>query len=203
MIFCILASVFLFIFMLAAFHRSANIKDFLTENAEDVKNILSSWILVSAVDNILLSVLLSQFIPIVPKFISDIQIYDYQLNKFGFTFVSVTVFHLLKNAFTFLFYSSVGNREHLEMLALIATRFYFIESLILIVLNFSLYFYPVDLIVFFRITVIFLAGFFILKNLIYFFHNQPILPEKWYYKFLYICTLQIVPIFVLWKFLFY
>ncbi|TQE61297.1 DUF4271 domain-containing protein, partial [Leptospira interrogans] len=40
------------------------------------------------------------------------------------------------------------------------------------------------------------------KNLVYIFHNQPILPEKWYYKFLYICTLQIVPVLVLWKFLF-
>ncbi|MBE2274452.1 MAG: DUF4271 domain-containing protein, partial [Flavobacteriales bacterium] len=27
--------------------------------------------------------------------------------------------------------------------------------------------------------------------------------KKWYYKFLYICTLQIIPVLVLWKVLFF
>lgn len=202
-IFCILGSIFAFIILLYIFHREANLKDFLMESIQDSNNIAPSWILISVVNCVLISVLLSRFIPVVPGFIFDIRIFGYQLNKFGFTFFSLIGFYIVKNFLSFLFYSSVGNGKSLKGLTLVASKFYFLESVGLIILCFALYFYPVDLVIFFRVIMFFLGLLFILKNLIYIFHNQSILPEKWYYKFLYICTLQIVPVLVLWKFLFY
>ena len=44
---------------------------------------------------------------------------------------------------------------------------------------------------------------FLFKQIYYILHSSNILPQKWYYKFLYICTLQIVPVLVLWKLLFF
>jgi hypothetical protein len=115
----------------------------------------------------------------------------------------VVAFDIIKNFLTFLFYSSIGDGKNLKGLALISAKYYFLESIGLIVAGFSLYYFPLDLVQYFYVVIIVMVSLFVLKNLIYIFHNQAILPEKWYYKFLYICTLQIVPVLVLWKFLFY
>ena len=41
------------------------------------------------------------------------------------------------------------------------------------------------------------------QNSISTFNRNPTLPKEWYYKFLYICTLQILPHLVVWKFYFF
>lgn len=202
-VYCILGSIFAYIIVLSVFNRDADIRDFLTQKIEDSNNLTPSWTIISIVRSVMIALLLSQFVPVVPKFISDVQIFGLQLNKFGFTFLSVLAFDLIKNLFTFLFYNSVGDGKNLKGLALISSKFYFLESIGLLFAGFTLFFYPVDLVQYFYAVIIILILLFVLKNLIYIFHNQAILPEKWYYKFLYICTLQIVPVLVLWKFLFY
>jgi len=202
-VYCILGSIFAYIIVLSVFNRDANIKDFLTQKIEDSNNLTPSWTIISIVRSVMISLLLSQFVPVVPKFASDIQLFGIQLNKFGFTFLTVIIFDIIKNLLTFLFYSSIGNGKNLKGLALISGKFYFLESIGLIIAGFVLYYYPLDLVQYFYVIIIVLISLFVLKNLIYIFHNQAILPEKWYYKFLYICTLQIVPVLVLWKFLFY
>lgn len=202
-IYCILASIFAYIVVLYVFNREANLKEFLAQKAEDSNNLPPSWTIISLVRSLLIAVLLSQFIPVVPRFISDFRFFGFQLNKFGFTFLAVIAYDLLKNLLTFLFYNSVGAGKNLKELALISSKYYFLESLGLIAAVFALYYYPIDRVEFFHVLIVILLSLFVLKNLIYLFHNQSILPEKWYYKFLYICTLQIVPALVLWKFLFY
>lgn len=117
--------------------------------------------------------------------------------------MSVVVFDIIRNMLTFFFYSSIGSGKNLKGLTLVSSKFYFLESIALIIAGFTLYFYPIDPVKYFYFIIGLVVGSFVLKNLIYIFHNQTILPEKWYYKFLYICTLQIVPTLVLWKFLFY
>jgi len=151
----------------------------------------------------MVALLLSQFVPVVPKSISEIHIFGRELNKFGFTIITLLGFDVMRNILTFLFYSSIGNGKNLKGLTLMASKFFFLESIAFIILGFILYYYPIDLVRYFYLIICLFIGSFILKNLIYLFHSHPILPEKWYYKFLYICTLQIVPILVLWKFLFY
>ncbi|MNK22730.1 hypothetical protein D3C87_410110 [compost metagenome] len=202
-VYCILGSIFAYIIVLSVFNRDANIKDFLLQKIEDSNNLLPSWAIISVVRAVMISLLLSQFVPVVPRFVSDVQLFEFQLNKFGFTFLAVVSFDVIKNLLTFLFYNSVGDGKNLKGLALISSKFFFLESIGLIVAGFALYYYPLDLVRYFYVIIFVLISLFILKNLIYIFHNQAILPEKWYYKFLYICTLQIVPVLVLWKFLFY
>ena len=202
-VYCILGSIFAYIIVLSVFNRDANIKDFLLQKVEDSNNLTPSWTIISIVRSVMISLLLSQFVPVVPKFISDIQLFGLQLNKFGFTFLAVISFDIIKNWLTFFFYNSIGDGKNLKGLALMSSKFFFLESIGLIIAGFVLYHYPVDLVQYFYAVIFILISLFILKNLIYIFHNQAILPEKWYYKFLYICTLQIVPILVLWKFLFF
>jgi len=202
-VYCILGSIFIYIILLSVFQRDANIKDFLTQKIEDSNNLTPSWLIISIVRCVMLSLLLSQFVPVIPKVFSEIQFFGYQINKFGFTLMSVIVFDIIRNMLTFFFYSSIGSGKNLKGLTLVSSKFYFLESIALIIAGFTLYFYPIDPVKYFYFIIGLVVGSFVLKNLIYIFHNQTILPEKWYYKFLYICTLQIVPTLVLWKFLFY
>ncbi len=202
-VYCILGSIFIYIILLSVFQRDANIKDFLMQKAEDSSNLTPTWLIVSVVRCVMIAVLLSQFVPVIPKHFSDIQLFGLQLNKFGFTFITLLLFDMMRNIMTFLFYSSVGSARNLKGLTLVASKFFFLETIAFIILGFVLYYYPIDLVRYFYGIICLLIGSFVLKNLIYLFHSQPILPEKWYYKFLYICTLQIVPVLVLWKFLFY
>lgn len=200
---CILGSIFIYIILLSVFQREASIKDFLLQKIEDSNNLTPSWVIISMVKCIMTSLLLSQFVPIVPKFISDIQLFGFQINKFGFTLLALLSFDIVRNILTFFFYSSVGSVKNLRGLTLVSSKYYFLESIAFILASFALYYFPIDLVKYFYFIIGLVVGSFILKNLIYIFHNQAILPEKWYYKFLYICTLQIVPVLVLWKFLFY
>ncbi|WP_028121985.1 DUF4271 domain-containing protein [Epilithonimonas tenax] len=202
-VYCILGSIFAYIIVLSVFNRDANIKDFLTQKIEDSNNLTPSWTIISIVRSVMITVILSQFVPVVPKFVSDLQLFGIQLNKFGFTFLAVMTFDIVKNILTFLYYNSIGEGKKLKRLASISSKFYFLESIGLIAAGFALYYYPLDLVRYFYVVLFVLISLFVMKNLIYIFHNQAILPEKWYYKFLYICTLQIVPVLVLWKFLFF
>ena len=202
-VYCILGSIFIYIILLSVFQREASIKDFLLQKIEDSNNLTPSWVIISMVKCIMTSLLLSQFVPIVPKFISDIQLFGFQINKFGFTLLALLSFDIVRNILTFLFYSSVGSVKNLRGLTLVSSKYYFLESIAFILASFALYYFPIDPVKYFYFIIGLVVGSFILKNLIYIFHNQSILPEKWYYKFLYICTLQIVPVLVLWKFLFY
>jgi hypothetical protein len=201
-VYCILGSIFIYIILLSVFQRDANIKDFLLQKIEDSNNLTPSWLIISIVKCVMTALLLSQFVPIVPKLFS-IDVFGFQINKFGFTFLTLLIFDIIRNILTFLFYSSVGSSKNLKGLTLVSSKFYFLESIAFIIASFALYFLPIDLVKYFYFIIGLVICSFILKNLIYLFHNQSILPEKWYYKFLYICTLQIVPVLVLWKFLFY
>jgi len=201
-VYCILGSIFIYIILLSVFQRDANVKDFLLLKLEDSNNLTPSWLIISIVKCLMTALLLSQFVPIVPKLFS-IDVLGFQINKFGFTFLALLSFDVIKNILTFLFYSSIGSGKNLKGLTLVSSKFYFLESIVFIIASFALYFFPVDLVKYFYFIIGMVIFSFFLKNLIYIFHNQSILPEKWYYKFLYICTLQIVPFLVLWKFLFY
>ncbi|WP_232815864.1 DUF4271 domain-containing protein [Chryseobacterium capnotolerans] len=73
----------------------------------------------------------------------------------------------------------------------------------MIILCVTHYYFPIDRNKIFPYYFFFFAFVFIFKVFFYLFHKNKILPEKWYYKFLYICTLQIAPLLLLWKLLFF
>lgn len=202
-IFILLGCIFLYLFMMNVIEREANLKDFLLQKYFDASNNLPSWVITSCVTVLTLSVLISQYIPIVPKYIADLQIVGYQLNKFGFCLLAIVFFYLIKSTLGFLFFQSIGDGKRWSIFYFTSTKFYFILSFLLIILCVTHYYFPIDRNKMFLYYLIFFSFVFIFKVFFYLFHKNNILPEKWYYKFLYICTLQIAPLLLLWKLLFF
>jgi Domain of unknown function (DUF4271) len=202
-IFILLGCIFLYLFMMNVVEREANLKDFLLQKYFDASNNLPSWVITSCVITLTLSVLISQYIPVVPKYVADLQILGYQLNKFGFCLIAVIFFYAIKSSLGFLFFQSIGDGKKWTVFYFTSTKFYFVLSFLLIILCVTHYYFPIDRNKMFLYYIFFFSFVFIFKVFFYLFHKNNILPEKWYYKFLYICTLQIVPVLVLWKFLFY
>lgn len=203
MIFILLGCIFLYLFMMNIVEREANLKDFLLQKYFDASNNLPSWVITSCVTVLTLSVLISQYIPTVPKYIADLQMLGYQLNKFGFCLIAVVLFYIIRSSLGFLFFQSIGDGRKWTVFYFTATKFYFILSFLLIVLCVIHYYFPVDRHKMFLYYLLFFSFVFVFKIFFYLFHKNKILPEKWYYKFLYICTLQIAPLLLLWKLLFF
>lgn len=189
--------------MLISLQREASLKEFLLQKIEDSSNIFLSWLIVSVVNVTLISVLISQFIPFIPEFIKPVSAFGLQLNKFGFTFITIAVFYFLKIAFTFFYFYSVRNQKNWQKFYFSATRFYFITAMLLVVACLQEFYFPLGRLQNLQLYVFFFAIIFVFKNIYYLFHNYRILPSIWYYKILYICTLQIIPLMVLWKFIFH
>ncbi|KAA0126857.1 DUF4271 domain-containing protein [Chryseobacterium sp. SN22] len=202
-IFILLGCIFLYLFMMNIVEREANLKDFLLQKYFDSSNNLPSWVITSCVIVLTLSVLISQYVPTVPKFVADLQILGYQLNKFGFSLIAVILFYLLRTSLGFLFFQSIGDGKKWTVFYFTATKFYFILSFLLIVLCVMHYYFPIDRNEMFLYYLFFFSFVFVFKVFFYLFHKNKILPAKWYYKFLYICTLQIAPLLLLWKLLFF
>lgn len=202
-IFILLGCIFLYLFMINIVEREANLKDFLLQKYFDSSNNLPSWAITSCVIMLTLSVLISQYIPTVPKYVADLQILGYQMNKFGFCLLAVVLFYFVKSGLGFLFFQSIGDGKKWTIFYFTSTKFYFILSFLLFILCVTHYYFPIDRNKMFLYYIMFFSFVFIFKVFFYLFHKNNILPEKWYYKFLYICTLQIAPLLLLWKLLFF
>ena len=170
---------------------------------EDSSNHILIWIIVSLVYCVVLSVLISQYIPIVPEIVAKMHVLGYQLNKFGFTLLSVFLFYFVRMILTYLFYQSIGQAKKWPVFYFAATKFYFVISLILILLVIVHYYFGISKAEVFPWYVLGFCSLFAFKNLFYLFHPQKVFPTEWYYKILYICTLQFVPLLALWKLLFF
>ena len=179
----------------------------------DSSNNLLSWLIISFVSTLLLATLISQSIPIVPKKISDLHFFGYQLNKFGFTFISLIVFYSVKSILSYVFYAGTGSLQKWTLFQFVCSKFYFTLSLVLMILCVYQYFYKVtDLQLIYNFQAhelqlfdYYVYGFafvFLFKISFYLLSPNNILPYNWYYKFLYICTLQFAPVLVLWRVLY-
>ena len=202
-VFVVLLCISLLLFMMISLQRDSNIREFLVQGFADSSNGFASWVIVSAVFSLGLAALISQYLPIVPKVISDFHPLGLELNKFGFTFICVVLFYLLKAFLGFVFYQATGNQKKWAVFYFTNTKFYFILSLILLATLVSHYYLGLDKRLMFRVYAIFLGVAFVFKLSYYLLHKNRILPQQWYYKFLYICTLQIAPVLLLWKVLFF
>lgn len=188
--------------MLISLQRDSSVKEFLQQKFPDSSNNLLSWAIISLVFCLVFSTLISQYIPIIPKKIAEIQIFGYELNKFGFTFITVSGFYLIKNISTYFFFAGTGSIKKWEVFHFTTSKFYFVFSVLLILLCIVHYFYDIDSLLLFNYYYWGLLLAFLFKQIFYITHKNNILPKKWYYKFLYICTLQIAPLLVLWKLFF-
>lgn len=202
-VFIITGCIFLYIFMLLSLQRDSSVREFLTQKFPDSNNNFPGWVIISVVFCLVFSAFLSQYLPVVPKKISNINLFGYELNKFGFTLSVITAFYFIKNFLTYVFFAGTGAIKKWSLFYFTVSKFYFCVSIILIFLCVISYFYPQNELQ--RLPYYF-GGFVILfsfKQFFYFFHKNDFMPQKWYYKLLYICTLQIVPVLVLWKVLFF
>ena len=199
----LLGSVLAYVLMLMYLHREATLKEFLSQQISDTGNVLPTWLIVSVINCVLLAALISQYIPIVPRLVNNVSILGYSLNKFGFTLIVLSIFYFVKIVFTFLFYSSIGQDKKWKAVNFVASRFYFVFSIFLMIAVLVNYYFPIDKHKALQIFVAFVLLVFIFKNIFYSFNKNRILPNEWYYKILYICTLQIAPMLALWRVLFF
>ena len=202
-VFIIVGCILLYIFMLLYLHRDSSVRVFLMQKFADSSNNLLSWLIISLVFTLLMATFLSQSIPIVPKRISDIHFFGYELNKFGFTLLSLILFYSFKSVLSYIFYAGTGSIRRWSLFQFTASKFYFTFSLILMALCFFQYFFESNDLQLFDYYILGFIVVFIFKILFYLLSPNHILPDKWYYKILYICTLQIAPVLALWSVLYF
>ena len=198
----ILIGLFAYVFMLLSLNRESSLKDFILHPISEGANLLANWVIVSMVFVLVMAVLLSQYIPVVPKTISQYHLFGWELNKWGFTLLAITLFYVSKSLVSYLFYMSINEGDRWTRLVFVSTKFYFILSLIIMIINIVHCYFGIDHGIVLRYYWFFAVFVFVFKLFFYGFNKNSILPEDWYYKILYICTLQIIPIGVLWRLLF-
>lgn len=201
-IFTLLGGIAVYIIMFYWLLKGEKLWRFLSKNRTESSNNLPTWVIISSVYLVILSVLLSQYIPIVPRYIEDYQIFNWYLNKIGLMIIILWGYYFIKSIITLIFYKSIRQTKRWFSLAFVAQRFYFIESLVLMGVCVAHYYFPIDRVEAYVYYIIFLIAFFVMKLFFYLFHKEQPLPREWYYKILYICTLQILPLLAVWKFIF-
>ncbi len=201
-VFIIIGCIFLYIIMFLSLRRDSTVREFLLQKLADSTNNFLSWGIIGLVFTLLLATLASQSVPVVPKVISDVKVFGYSLNKFGFTFLLLLVFFLIKNMLSYLLYAGTSSLKRWPAFYFAASKFFFVYSVVIMAMCVAKYFYIIEELLLFDVFFWIMAFAFVFKLFYYLLHPSNILPEKWYYKLLYICTLQIVPILVLWKVLY-
>ena len=202
-VFVLVGCILLYVFMLLYLQRDSSLKVFLMQKFADSSNNFLSWIIISLAHCLLLATLLSQSIPLIPKEITAIHLFGYELNKFGFALTTIVTFYSIKSMLSYFFYAGTGSIKRWTLFQFTASKFYFALSFLLIALCVYQYFYEVLLIELFDYYLIGFGIVFLFKILLYALSPNKILPLKWYYKILYICTLQFIPIILLWRVLYF
>ena len=201
----------LYLFLMNTLQRDASLRSYLLQDYSETSNIFQSWLVIGVINVILLAALVSQYIPVIPRSISNIQVFGLELNKMGFSILAISLFYLIRSTVSFLFFQSLGFGRRWNVFCYASSKFYLIITLLLVVLNFTNYFFGIDIEGNFymidpRNALKFYLSFAVIvllfKNIYYLFNKNEILPFQWYYKILYICTLQIAPVLALWKLLF-
>ena len=201
--FIVTGCILLYTFMLLYLQRDSSVRVFILQKFADSSNNFLSWLIISAVFVLSFATLISQTIPIVPAKIREMNLFGYELNKFGFTLWVLILFYSVKSGLGYLYFAGTGSQEKWPYFQFTASKFYFVASLVLLVACIYQFYINADLSLLYNYYFWGFFGVFLLKILLYLFSPQYILPIKWYYKFLYICTLQIAPVIALWRILYF
>jgi|GEM_PF-87950 len=167
-------------------------------------NLLMNWVVSGFIYVSVSSVLLFDYVQEIPDFVTDnISLWGYNFNEFWFIFIVNSVFYIIKCIFSYLFFVVTGNVKRWKTYVFVVNKLFYFAILPTCLLVFIYYFYPINQDYFFNILVIFFFLLLLLKNIFLIVSANKPLPREWYYKFLYICTLQILPHLILWWFLFF
>lgn len=192
-----------YLILFKTLHRNISLAEFILQPYENTNNNVLSWFFTTILFSVSFSVLFSQYLPVVPKFVTEnFSFSGIQFNKFGFLLTSLLLFYVAKNIIIYLFYGSIQELKKFGKYSFVAQKYYLIYSFLILFLSIIHYYLPINKHKMFIFYVFVLIFAFLLKLTIYLFHNQRILPKEWYYKILYICTLQILPALLIWKFWF-
>ena len=192
-----------YLILFKTLHRNISLAEFIMQPYENTNNNVLSWFFTTILFSLSFSVLFSQYIPVVPKFVAEnFSLLGVQFNKFGFLLTSLLLFYIVKNIIIYLFYGSIQELKKFGKYSFVAQKYYLIYSFVILALSIIHYYLSINKHKMFIFYVFVLIFAFLLKLSIYLFHNQRILPKEWYYKILYICTLQILPALLIWKFWF-
>ncbi|NAW51669.1 DUF4271 domain-containing protein [Elizabethkingia argentiflava] len=203
-IYSIIGIIILYIISSKILNKEVSFIEDLQLSLEESNNVGISCILSSFIYIFILSILLSQYIPIVPKFITEnLHLNGYSLNKFGFTFVSYLVLYSGKYLFSYLFFTCSGNMQRWKSYMFNLGKFFRVITILFCAMTIALYFFPINRFQALEYYIFILICIMLCKIAFLLFSASPTLPQEWYYKFLYICTLQILPHLAIWKFLFF
>lgn len=202
-IFIVLVSATLLVIVFQVFHKGMGLIDYLTGPMEETGNLYSSWILGSIAFAMCWSVILSSFIPAVPRSWQDLVSFSgFRFTSFGFVFWCVSGLMLFRSIFSFLFFHTSGHKSTWLPFVHQALQFHTVYTLFLLP-SILIWFYILDSSVhFFPHIIAILGGIEVLKIVHYLIHHRHCLPHGWYHKMLYICTLEILPLFFLWKYIY-
>ena len=202
-IFALMGVGLVYLIMFKTLQRNISLSEFVIQSYSEAANVFLSWLIISVAYCITFSVLFSQYIPVVPRFVTEyLSFGGYTFNKMGFMLVVLLLYYGVRFLLTYLFFASIGSFKKMQDFGFAAQKFYFVLSLILIILSLAHYYFYINRLAIFNYYLILVTFFAVFKMFYYAFHRQQPLPEDWYYKILYICTFQILPALALWKFLF-
>jgi len=150
-------------------------------------------------------VLLINFTILIIPFVKNITSSLYFTNiyiKYIAVFILLSVFYLIKNLFFYLYHVILTNQEsytEFVQLRITNTSWLIIYSFLMILYYFyssfeKKYFTEIIIILYLFIKII--------EWIIYIIQNKTEKQLQWYYKIVYLCTLEILPLVVIFKFLF-
>ena len=139
-IYCIIGIILSYIIIFKTLHRDVTLIEFILQPYEESNNNTLSWVFTTILFSVSFSALFSQFIPIVPKFITqNLIIAGITFNKFGFVLFSLLLFQLIKNIFVYLFYGSINQLERFGRYSFVAQKYFMVYSLVILVISFLHY----------------------------------------------------------------
>jgi len=188
------ASVYATIFKIL--NKDQSLLEYMKLSAEYGGNILMNWIVSGIIYVFVLSVLLFNYISIIPDFILE-KFYpnEYDLNRFLFVFVVFSLLYIVNAFLSYLFFIVTGNRKRWRSYVFAVNKFFYFVTIFICLLIIIYYFYPINRDIFFNLSIIFFVFLFLFKIIFLITSSNKVLPKEWYYKFLYICILQILPRF--------
>ncbi len=169
---------------------------------EEIANIFPAYITLSLAYYLALWMLLSTHYPGVPLPLLDYTIFLDKWGKTLFLGLSLGLYFGIKYLFLFIIHLTKKRYSSLDTLRSFYIDLYFVLIPILLVLGYTLHFYPNLISGTYKFCMYSLLGIFGLKLIGLIFVRASPQPKQLFLKLVYICTFQIVPVWILWNMLY-
>lgn len=189
--------------VLQVFFRGRNFRTLLWGTEEELINKIPGYSLLSCVYILLLSMLTYILVPERPWSVLSWDIFGYRPNIFGFCLMVYAAYFIFKFLLGRLLYGLSGSTRKFIYLQTFMLRWYLLTVPLLLILSFVYFFHFYPNTNYNEAFRYFLLGIFFIKLIGIVSLTQKVLPRNHYLKIVYLCTLQIMPVVVLIKVLFF